>query len=54
MAVKDLKNRDRIGVTIDKKINENFRVLAEKTRIPMSKLVDEAISDLLKKYQGQG
>lgn len=47
----DLVNRERYGVAVDKKILEKFRELAEKTRIPASKLADEAFEDLLNKYK---
>ena len=46
----DLKNRERFGVAVDKKLLEGLRNLSTKTRIPASKLTDEAIEDLLKKY----
>lgn len=46
----ELKNRQHYGVTVDKKILKEFRDLAEQTRIAQSKLLDEALSDLLKKY----
>lgn len=45
-----LKNRQHYGVTIDIEILKKFRELADKTRIPQSKLMDEALADLLKKY----
>jgi len=45
-----LKNRQHYGVTIDIETLKKFRELAEKTRIPQSKLMDEALEDLLKKY----
>ncbi len=46
----DLVNRTRIGNTVDNGLLEKFKKLSESTRIPMSKLLDEAIEDLLKKY----
>lgn len=45
-----LKNRTRIGSAIDKKLYEQLKKLAEDTRIPISKLLDEAIKDLIKKH----
>ena len=45
-----LKNRTRIGSAIDKKIYEQLKKLAEDTRIPISKLLDEAIADLIIKH----
>lgn len=50
----DLKNRQHYGVTVDKEILRKFRELSDKTRIPQSKLLDEAIEDLLKKYEKGG
>lgn len=47
----DLKNRKHYGVTIDIKILERFKGLAESTRIPQSRLMDEALTDLLNKYE---
>jgi len=49
--VSDLKNRERFGVAVDKKLLESLRQLSAKTRIPASRLTDEAIEDLLKKYE---
>lgn len=45
-----LKNRTRIGSAIDKELYENLKKLSENTRIPISKLLDEAISDLINKH----
>ena len=45
-----LKNRAPFSTTVDKKILEKLDKLAVKTRIPKSKLIDEAIQDLLIKY----
>ncbi|SHK36844.1 Ribbon-helix-helix domain-containing protein, partial [Anaerobranca californiensis DSM 14826] len=50
-VIMSLKNRIRIGSAIDKKLYEEIKMLSEKTRIPMSKLLDEAIEDLIKKYK---
>ncbi|MCI0767300.1 ribbon-helix-helix domain-containing protein [Bacillus sp. TL12] len=51
MKTSDLKTRDRFSSTLDKQINEKFQQLTETTRINKSKLLDEAISDLVKKYE---
>ena len=45
-----LKNRTRIGSAIDKKLYEQLKKLSEDTRIPISKLLDEAIKDLIEKH----
>lgn len=46
-----LVNRVRIGSSLDKKLWEAFNKLSETTRIDKSKLLDEAIEDLLKKHK---
>jgi hypothetical protein len=46
-----LKNRERFASSVDKKLLLNLRALSESTRIPLSRLLDEAIADLLKKHQ---
>jgi len=46
-----LKNRVRIGSAVDKNSHDNLKKLSEQTRIPISKLLDEAINDLLEKYK---
>lgn len=45
-----LKNRTRIGSAIDTDLYKKLKELSEKTRIPISKLLDEALEDLIKKH----
>lgn len=45
-----LKNRVRIGSAIDKELYEKLKKLSDETRIPISKLLDEALEDLIKKH----
>lgn len=45
-----LVNRKPLNTTIDIKISDTFDILSKETRIAKSKLVDEALTDLLKKY----
>ncbi|RBP57160.1 ribbon-helix-helix protein [Alkalibaculum bacchi] len=45
-----LKNRVSFSNAIDKILYEKFDLLAQETRIPKSRLLDEAIELLLKKY----
>lgn len=45
-----LKNRTRYTATVDTDLVENLKDLSQKTRIPQSKLVDEAIELLLKNH----
>ncbi|ADL11767.1 ribbon-helix-helix domain-containing protein [Acetohalobium arabaticum] len=46
-----LKNRTKIGTTLDNDVNEKLEKLHQATNIPKSKLFDEAIEDLYKKYR---
>lgn len=46
-----LVHRIRISNSIDKELYNDLKALSEKTRIPMSKLLDEAIIDLLVKHE---
>lgn len=48
-----LVHRVRFGSSLDKKLDERLRKLSGKTRIPISKLLDEAIEDLLKKHSAE-
>ena len=41
------RNRKQIASTVDPELWEAFRELSEKTRIPASRLLDEAMEDLL-------
>ncbi len=43
-------NRIRVGSSVDISLALAFHKLSEETRIPMSRLMDEAIEDLLKKF----
>lgn len=47
----DLQNRVQYATSIKKELKESMKVLSERTRIPQSKLLDEAIEDLLEKYK---
>lgn len=47
----DLTNRVRFSSTLEKSLLEKFKKLSEQTRIPASRLLDEAIKDLLAKYE---
>lgn len=46
-----LKNRVKVGTSIDKEIYKEFQGLAKETRIPISRLLDEALEDLIKKHK---
>jgi len=45
-----LKNRTRIGSAIDTELYNKLKELSENSRIPISKLLDEALEDLIKKH----
>ena len=51
MDNRGLKTRTAFSNAIDSKLYEQFKKLSEQTRIPQSKLLDEAIFDLLNKYK---
>ena len=46
-----LKNRTKIGSAIDTELYNKLKELSEKTRIPISKLLYEALFDLLEKHK---
>ncbi|HBU8763986.1 TPA: ribbon-helix-helix domain-containing protein [Klebsiella pneumoniae] len=50
MAEPYLKNRKRFTSSLDNHLVPLFDALSTKTRIPKSRLLDEAISDLLLKH----
>lgn len=45
-----LVHRTRISNSISTELYNKLKKLSEETRIPMSRLLDEAIEDLLKKH----
>ncbi|HBE9438570.1 Ribbon-helix-helix domain [Clostridioides difficile] len=46
-----LKNRVRFSSSTKPDLFEKLKQLSEQTRIPISKLIDEALEDLIKKYK---
>lgn len=46
----DYKNRERWSTAIDKTLLAQLRKLSEDTRIPATRLLDEAVEDLLVKH----
>ena len=44
-----LKNRKTLSNAIKTELYQGLKELSEKTKVPMSRLLDEAIEDLLKK-----
>lgn len=51
MAEALLVNRTRFTSSMKNELMKDFDRLAAETRIPKSRLIDEAIEDLLKKYE---
>ena len=51
MADAKLVNLTKLISSLDNKLVEPFNMLSQKTRVPKSRLIDEAIEDLLKKYE---
>lgn len=51
MSEAKLVNRTRFTSSMKNELSVKFDILAEKTRISKSRLIDEAIEDLLKKYE---
>lgn len=50
MAEPYLKNRKRFTSSLENRLVPLFDALAQKSRIPKSRLLDEAIEDLLQKH----
>jgi metal-responsive CopG/Arc/MetJ family transcriptional regulator len=44
-------HRKRLVTSLANELVEPLDVLSKKTRVPKSRLIDEAIEDLLKKYE---
>lgn len=53
MAEPVLVNRTRFTSSLKNELMAGFNALADQTRIPKSRLLDEAVEDLLKKYRGK-
>ena len=51
MAGTNLVNRTKLISSLANELVEPFNELSRKTRVPKSRLIDEAIEDLLKKYE---
>lgn len=51
MAEVIMVNRVRFTSSLKKELMPKLDKLAEETRIPKSRLLDEAVEDLLKKYE---
>ncbi len=51
MAEAKLVNRTKLISSLDNTLVAPLNELSKKTRVPKSRLLDEAIEDLLKKYE---
>lgn len=47
---KDLKTRERFTNTLNKELLKQLQELSKETMIPMSRLLDKAVEQLLKEY----
>ena len=47
-------NRTRLVSSLDNRLVKPLNELSKQTRIPKSRLLDEAVEDLLRKYQARG
>lgn len=54
MAEALLVNRTRFTSSLRNELIKEFDELSKQTRIPKSRLLDEAVEDLLRKYQARG
>lgn len=45
----DLTHRERFTTSLSKDVVKKLKTLSKDTKVPMSKLLDEAIEDLVKK-----
>ena len=45
------RNRQQWSTAVDKELLQKFRDFSETSRIPATRLIDEAIEDLLVKYK---
>lgn len=48
-----LVHRERISNSVKKELYNKLKTLSEETRVPISKYLDEAIEDLLKKHSAK-
>lgn len=51
MAEAQLVNRTKLISSLDNALVKPLNDLSKKTRVPKSRLLDEAVEDLLKKYE---
>lgn len=47
----ELKNRRQVGVVMDNKVYERLKAYSEAMMIPMSRIIDRAITEYLEKEE---
>lgn len=47
------EKRNNVTYTLNEKNIQSIRKLSHQTKIPQSRLIDESILDLIKKYEGK-
>lgn len=50
LMMSDLKNRERITTTVNIEIMKELRKLSKETMVPISKLIEKALKNLLNEY----
>ena len=50
MSRKDFANREPVNCAVNTKLNRELIQMSKNTKIPKSRLLDEAIEDYLKKH----
>ena len=43
----DLKNRERVNFVVDAELMKQLRLFSDKSKIPMSRIIDQAIKNIL-------
>ena len=49
-----MSKRIRIGASVDEEIYREFKSISDKTKVPVSKLLDEAMLIIIRKFQNNG
>ena len=49
----ELKHRKQMGITMDKKVYERLKAYADNMMIPMSRIIDKAVTEYLNKVDGK-
>lgn len=49
----ELKHRKQMGITMDKKTYDRLKNYSDKMMIPMSRIIDRAVTEYLDKVEGK-